>query len=203
MKRDLVNGQKTKRTAIILLCFLILYTIILPATVFAAQSSSVTVTLPKFKVTFNGVTVDNANRQYPLIVYNDITYFPMTYYDSRFLGLESNWNQISGLTIEKTNVTAAYRPYSGSAKNGGSYKATVPTFAIKVNGKSVANTDQKYPLLSFRDITYFPLTWDYGVKAFGWDYSFDGKNGLVIQSDNVKMDRLALKWLLPMDMRIT
>jgi hypothetical protein len=42
-------------------------------------------------------------------------------------------------------------------------------------------------LLSFRDITYFPMTWNFGVNEFSWDYSFDGENGLVIDSDNIKL----------------
>ena len=60
--------------------------------VYAANgSTTVTVTLPTFKVVFNNTNVDNRYSKYPLIVYKDITYFPMTYSDCRFLGLESKW----------------------------------------------------------------------------------------------------------------
>jgi hypothetical protein len=57
-----------------------------------AVSGNVKVALPAFEVTLNGTVIENATNQYPLIVYKDITYFPMTYYDCRFLGLESVWN---------------------------------------------------------------------------------------------------------------
>ena len=62
--------------------------------------------LPTFDVAFNGTEIENENRQYPLLVYKDVTYVPMTYYDSRYLGLVSNWNnETNTLSIEKDNIT--------------------------------------------------------------------------------------------------
>ena len=40
----------------------------------AAQAADVSVTLPAFEVTLNGVKADQAARQYPFLVYKDITY---------------------------------------------------------------------------------------------------------------------------------
>lgn len=154
----------------------------------AATAKPVNVTLPTYAVTINGVGIDHSKSKYPFIVYNNITYFPMTYSDCRFLGLETQWKgNAEGLMIEKTGITAAYLPASATAANKGSYKATIATFPIKVNGKTIDNSLQQYPLLSFRDITYFPMTWEFGVDAFGWDYSFSAKEGLVIVSDNTKL----------------
>jgi hypothetical protein len=159
----------------------------------AQAGKGVTVTIPAYGVTMNGVRIDNSYIKYPFIVYKDITYFPMTYNDCRFLGLETEWKgNTAGLSIEKPGITAAYLPQKASAKNGSRYQANVPGFPIKVNGKAVDNSKQDYPLLSFRDITYFPMTWEFGVKEFGWDYSFDGKNGLAIRSDNIKLDQKAI-----------
>ncbi|HWQ78412.1 MAG TPA: hypothetical protein VN381_06335 [Anaerovoracaceae bacterium] len=159
----------------------------------AQSEKSVNVRVPGFPVTVNGTTVDNNYDKYPFIVYNDITYFPMTYSGCRFLGLESEWKgNKEGLSIAKTGITAAYKPYDSKSKNAGSYRATVPAFPIRVNGKGIDNSSQKYPLLSFRDITYFPMTWEFGVNEFGWDYSFDTKDGLVIDSDNIKLEQKTL-----------
>lgn len=154
----------------------------------AIGSTSVTVTLPTFKVALNSVNMDNRYSKYPLIVYKDITYFPMTYSDCRFLGLESNWkgNQ-EGLLIDATDITAAYSPYNTNVRNASSSKATIPTFPIKINGKLSNNNMEKYPILIFRDITYFPITWKFAVDEFGWDYSFDSNNGLVITSHNIHL----------------
>lgn len=161
---------------------------------YGAQSEkSVNIRIPGFPVTVNGIKIDNNYDKYPFIVYNDITYFPMTYSGCRFLGLESEWKgNKEGLSIEKTGITAAFKPYESKSKNARSYRATVPAFPIRVNGKAVDNGRLEYPLLSFRDITYFPMTWKFGVGEFGWDYSFNAKDGLVINSDNIKMEQKAL-----------
>ena len=37
------------------------------------------------KVTLNGQVIDNKTAKYPLLIYSNITYFPMTYHLSRFM----------------------------------------------------------------------------------------------------------------------
>ncbi|QIB69204.1 hypothetical protein Ami103574_07650 [Aminipila butyrica] len=161
--------------------------------VYGAQGGSVSIELPSFKVIMNGETVNNNYSQYPLIVYKDITYFPMTYSDCRYLGIESTWKGDKlGLSVDATGVTAAYNPYTSSSRNGKNYKASVPAFPIQVNGKAIDNSKEEYPLLSFRNITYFPMTWKYGVEQFGWDYSFNQKSGLAITSKNIKLKQTAI-----------
>ncbi len=57
--------------------------------------------LPSFSVTLNGQSTGNDYSKYPLLVYKDITYFPMTYYDCRLLGLKTDWTADTGLVIDK------------------------------------------------------------------------------------------------------
>jgi len=170
---------------------LVIFVFVISSTVIsygATESTGVNVTIPGFKVTLNGIVTENSYSKYPLIVYKDITYFPMTYNDCRYLGIEPNWKgNKEGLIIDTTDITAAYDPYKTKVKNSKRYKATVPAFPIKINGKAINNSKEAYPLISFRDITYFPITWRFGVDEFGWDYSFDSKNGLVINSDNIHL----------------
>ena len=179
--------EMKRRLAYLVLTLILVITI--PAAAYGAQAgNNVSVILPEFKVTLNGEEVNNSYSKYPLLVYKDITYFPMTYNDCRFLGLESYWRgNTEGLFIESTDVTAAYKPYRTSVKNTRYQTAVIPDFPITVNGKPIHNQREEYPLLSFRDITYFPMTWNFGANEFGWDYSFDIKNGLVINSDNIKL----------------
>lgn len=139
-------------------------------------------TLPRFDVTLNGQRVDNTYAEYPLLVYKDITYFPMTYHTSRFLGVETNWSEATGLKINKTGIAGKFEFYKTNLKNSDKYQVSVPEFAITVNGKYVDNMSEQYPLLTFRDITYFPMTWRFGVDEFGWDYEFTHQRGLVINS---------------------
>lgn len=179
-----------------LICLFVMTTLMLSSIVpaFGAQEvGGVKVSLPNFKVTLNGTVVNNDYSNYPLIVYKNITYFPMTYSDCRYLGIGITWNGTkAGLAVEKTNITAAYKPYITSLKNRGTYTATIPKFPIMINGKAVDNKKEEYPLLSFRDITYFPMTWKYGTEAFSWKYNFNEGSGLVITSANTPLSQKAI-----------
>ncbi len=158
-----------------------------------AMAANVQATLPSFPVMLNGTVIDNSYRQYPLLVYNNITYFPMTYYDCRFLGVETEWTQANGLKIEKSNLTGAYHQQNVQQKNSGKVTAQLATGKIAVNGKAITNSKEQYPLLVYRDVTYFPLTWRFAVDEFGWKYSYDNKNGLVIDAGNAKTSSVTLQ----------
>ena len=150
---------------------------------------SVIVTLPAFDVSLNGQQTTSSYRKYPLIVYKNITYFPMTYYDARLLGLSTKWNKIDGLSVDKNeDYFYEYVNELNDDKNSSRQTAQIITGKIKVNGKEIDNTKEPYPLLLFRDVTYFPLTWRFAVDEFGWEYSFDNTKGLIISNDNVIME---------------
>ncbi len=158
----------------------VLLSLILLSTPKSEAATAVSVTIPTFQVRLNDVIIDNAYSQYPLIVYKDITYFPMTYYDSRFMGLESLWDNTTGLEIVKTGGNWDYHKYPSTNKNSRAYSAQIAPFKIEVNGQLIDNMLESYPLLLFRNITYFPLTWRYAVNEFGWQYAFDTNQGLEI-----------------------
>ncbi|NEW08341.1 DUF5050 domain-containing protein [Paenibacillus sp. SYP-B3998] len=157
-----------------------------------AAEQSVRVTLPNFEVKLNGNRVENEYREYPLLLYKDTTYFPITWYDSRLLGLEAEWNPKDGLNIAKGKVASSFMPYQTNQKNSNSYKAKVSTAEIKVNGKLVDNSHEEYPLLSFNQVTYFPLTWKFAHDEFGWEYEWDPSKGLAITSDNPQLKTVNL-----------
>ena len=154
----------------------------------AAAEKDVRVTLPAFKVTLNDEVINNTFSEYPLIVYKDITYFPMTYYDARWLGVTTGWSQESGLSVSserdplKLTGMPEYRAYTRKTANASSYTASIASFPITVNGKTIDNASEEYPLLVFRDITYFPMTWRFCLEEFGWHYSWNANDGLVIYS---------------------
>ncbi|MGO4276741.1 DUF5050 domain-containing protein, partial [Paenibacillus sp. TAF58] len=138
--------------------FSLCMSLLMPAGSTLAADVSVRVTLPDFEVNLNGNKVENQFREYPLLVYRDITYFPMSWYDTRLLGLEANWSPDEGLNIKQNQVTSSYVPYNSDHRNAATYAAEVPTSTVTINGKEIDNTEEKYPLLSFRDVTYFPMT---------------------------------------------
>ncbi len=155
-----------------------------------------TAVLPAFDVHFNGNKVDSTYREYPLLVYKDITYFPMTYFDSRHLGLVTEWDEKTNtLTISKKNINSVLTAYKSENKNVKNNNVNICNFNIIVNGKAIDNKSEPYPLLTFRDVTYFPLTWRFAADEFLWEYSFDGENGLNINSANHKVKMLDLSAL--------
>lgn len=180
MKRTL------KSTLAVLLCATVLQIGVLNAN--AAQS--VTVNIPDFDVKLNGTLLNEVNANYPVIIYKDITYFPMTFNDSAYLGISSNWTAEDGLNIRSGNQPAPkYSSYTDRINDkNANYTASIVTSAVTVNGKKTDNSKEEYPLLLFRDITYFPLTWRFAVDEFGWDYKFTQEEGLEIVSENGQKD---------------
>lgn len=155
----------------------------------AYAANLVPVTLPAFEVTLGGQTITPTYSRYPFLVYNDITYFPMTYHDSRLLGLTSDWTKEDGLIIDKTDgYCYEYSRQINERANAKQQTAQIASGPITVNGQTIDNAAEEYPLLVFRDVTYFPLTWRFAVEAFGWDYTFDQKKGLTITNNAVKFE---------------
>lgn len=169
-----------------LLCSLITLVMVIfsHSTACAQRDVEVDVRIPKFSVRLNDTPISPVVNNYPLIVYKDITYFPMTWHYSRFLGLQTSWDQKTGLAISKSSPSADYVPYDTYINDvTRSYKAHIAAFSISINGKAILNQQEPYPLLVFRDITYFPLTWRFAVTEFGWQhYSYTPAGGLQIRS---------------------
>jgi hypothetical protein len=186
------NKLITKFSSPLALSILLLGFMTAPMQSVHAAVSRVEVTLPNFPVVLDSHRVDVTDRQYPLIVYKEITYVPMTWFDCRMLGLVTSWSEDRGLAIEQAPVTSSYAPYAGHQKNASRLYAKVADGPITVNGNHVDNTKEQYPLLSFRDVIYFPLTWRFAHDEFGWSYSWDDKQGLAIASNNPRVEDVDL-----------
>ena len=134
------------------------------------------------KVTLNGQVIDNKNAKYPLLSYSNITYFPMTYHLSRFMGVETDWNNASkSLNITAGGAQSAYVAEPGKAPRG-SVSVTLPSYRISVNGALIDNKEATYPIFNYNGVTYFPLTFRYAYESFGWGYQWDAENGLRIDT---------------------
>ncbi len=156
------------------------------------------VSLPNFKVTVNDKVWNNQYNRYPILVYKDISYFPMTYDNARFLGLKTAWYPKTqpdtsvffvGYANQRVD-TLEQSKFMENKPNPREMKAQIAWYDVAVNTvdkkEFIKNQSLKYPLLSFKGITYFPLTWYFVVEKFGCEYSYDGENGLVIKSGNTK-----------------
>ena len=138
-----------------------------------ASAQTVEVTTANFPVIINGNLVNNSMREYPFIVYKDITYFPMTYEDCSFLGVENNWSAESGNILAKTASSGVYCDYLSTELSlvDHSKYATIVSTPITVLGESINNASQEFPILNYNNVLYFPLTWDWSQK-FGWRTTF-------------------------------
>lgn len=149
-----------------------------PAT-YAATTFGVNTT--QFNIELNGVEIDNDMLPYPLVLYKDITYFPMTWDFSKLMGLNLTYSQASGLGISQGSSNENQNlALNASAKHITRLSASVVNYPVTINGVSIDNTKETYPLLNINGITYFPLTWKYAVDYFNWQYQFTLENGLDI-----------------------
>lgn len=155
-----------------------------------AMVPTVAVRIAPFKTTILEQVVDNANVEFPLITYKDITYFPMTYDLCAALGLCSGFDSEKGLFITKhfqDSYGREMKPYGENKRNyyNKDYQAEIPTYPIYLNGISIDNSKEEYPLLNFRGVTYFPMTWHFAYEELNFDitwsekdYSFSLKRGV-------------------------
>ena len=154
---------------------------------FAVATPVITATIPKFKVVLNNQVIDNSNNRYPLLVYKNITYFPMTWDYTQALGLKTSWDETEGFSISKDAtakpVSEVKQDLSVTNNIDAPNVVNLASFNIKVNGKEVNNATEEYPLLVFRDITYFPMTWRFAVEEFGLKTNWNDQEGFNIGSE--------------------
>ena len=146
-----------------------------------AQGAQVTAHGPDFPVKVMGFALGAETADYPLLVYRDITYWPMTYDNSRLLGLASSWQRETGLVItadpaaQSAEGRTVVRPPLGQRQT---YQAALVDGPVTVLGQTIDNSREEYPLLTYRDVVYFPLTWRWLAETFGCFYQFNGQAAL-------------------------
>ncbi|TMV44676.1 DUF5050 domain-containing protein [Paenibacillus mesophilus] len=149
-----------------------------------AATDRVEVSFPEFSVTVNGTVLDVRHSEYPLLVYKDITYFPMTWNNMTALGLTAQWDPMQGMSLAKTDACIPLQQDLTSTihSNDDTQKAELAMFPVQVNGQRIDNAAEPYPLLLYRNITYFPMTWRFTHDVFGWMTSWDAEQGFGIES---------------------
>lgn len=121
----------------------------------------------------------NFATEYPVLLYKNITYIPMTSSMCNELYLSIAFTSEDGLYIargggrgnigERAQVLGSI-DYKNTAD--GRVTAVIPDYPVYINGRKYENAE--YPCLNFRDITYLPLTYDIAVNEFDFDFAFDG-----------------------------
>jgi len=119
-------------------------------------------------------------------VYNNITYFPLTSDYLSTLGLDLTFSNSQGLTIGKKIAKRNLDQRFLGSKNlmGSSVKARLAGFDISVNGEMINNDEEAHPVIVYKNVTYFPMTWRFAVEEFGWGLSWSSVTGLKITTAN-------------------
>lgn len=161
---------------------LIIVIILLLTSFSFAESEDVTVTIPGYDVTVNGVKIDIEHSQYPVISYRDITYLPMTSDYLSGFGLMLSFNGQDGLTIDVSESIDSLKQNFVGVTNiiGSKHTASIVPFEVTVNGNPIDNSNEKYPILLYKNITYFPLTWRFAVTEFAWKTHWSNTTGFSI-----------------------
>ena len=128
-----------------------------------------------------GLSNDMSLCEYPAVMYENITYLPLTYYNCALLGLtlEAEDNKVL-IKQANSDFPAEYlKDQSGEKKER--ITVTACPFDLNIFGKDYL--DEKYPALFYKNIVYLPLTWNVVDGIMHWDYSF-GENGIELYTDS-------------------
>ncbi|MBR3933152.1 MAG: hypothetical protein IKJ68_04525 [Clostridia bacterium] len=155
-----------------------------------ANDNVVDVLIPDYQIIIDDSLVYYADSLYPFLNYKGITYLPMTYEYARGMNLATGYLEGSAFMVSY-NPCDDKLPVYETRVNQKVNTAVIPQYKIYVNGKNTSNANAEYPLLNFRGVTYFPMTWEYAVNNFGWDLSFEN-NVFKIYTENNTADRWSL-----------
>ncbi len=147
------------------------------------------VSVPSFDVTLNGVKYRNEIAKYPFLVYNEITYMPLADGICDFMGIEFEHNEATAEYAE--NVIASKKNERNEqadfdyVKDGDSFSFSLCEpydGELYINGYGTRwhTFGMEYSPLVMGDVYYLPLTWQIAHDYLGWEYSFDMRNGLVL-----------------------
>lgn len=161
------------------------------ASVFAVSASAqqnVTVQIAPYYTEIEYMSVYNPAVEFPLIAYKDITYFPMTYNLCARLGLAVGFDESAGLYITVHDIPidgSATELFGGTGNNSYEtyYDAVIPEYPIYLNGIRIDNSKEEYPFISFRGITYFPMTWRFAVEELGFTTEWSAETGFRLYRD--------------------
>ncbi len=147
----------------------------------SAEWKKIKVQIAPFYTEIQGMSVDNRYVEYPLITYKDVTYFPMTFDLCTQLGLVCGYESEKGLFITREYVSyypETPKPFGDKATNYYKklYDAQIPTYPVYLNGVYIDNEKEEYPLINFRGITYFPMTWRFAYEELNFDIEWSEKD---------------------------
>ncbi len=105
----------------------------------------------------NGVLIDNSQRKYPIMKYNGVLYYPLTYYDAKFLGLETMCPDPESGKLVISKSAESQDEYLFETGKETALPIGVPTDDLVYEDKTLTG-EAGYPVVRYRGIIYVPLT---------------------------------------------
>ncbi len=159
----------------------------------AEDNETYSMKMPKFDIEIDGNVVDNQYNRNPILVYNGITYIPISHEYYGLLSIECKWSDEKGLMI---NTGEAYgkliQDRSVNNNLDEYYNAVKPSFDVYFNGRLIDNDSQEFPILVYNSITYIPLTQDFLNSGLNIDLTWNEENGLTIVPKNIRKSELTI-----------
>ncbi len=177
-----------KLTSLFLTICVVFTCISIPAMAWAKKA---TAHIPDYQIIIDDSVVYYADSLYPFLNYKGITYLPMTYEYARAMNLATGYLEGSAFMVAYNPCDDKLPVYETTLNHKNNTVLIPDGYSIYVNGKKVDNNNADYPLLNFKGVTYFPMTWEYAVDNFGWEISF-GDGVFRINTENNTADRWSL-----------
>lgn len=107
-------------------------------------------------------------------------------------GSSSSGSSSSSSSNSSSNAASANKQVTESPQEvvpDHSVKVNLPSFKIYVNEQQVSNSTSKYPVFEYKDITYFPMTWNY-AHALALETNWDASVGFSIKKTDGSANKL-------------
>lgn len=171
---------------------ILLWLILCLSTTVVYAADEVLIEIPDFDVRVNGQLIKTSESTYPVILYNNVTYFPMTSDYLAGIGLGLTFSNEDGLSIQTLDKIGAFEQKFLGATTllKSQHTASTAPFKLMVNGNMIDNKSEVYPILLYKDITYFPMTWRFAVEEFGWTTSWDNDTGFSITMPDKEIEHI-------------
>ncbi len=149
------------------------------------ETSTQSTCFPDFTITINGsifsVKHNQENAMFPLFLYHDIVYYPITDASKKLLNLqEVKTNSEDEIVLCQADIPIIeeYIPETIAPPNPENFQRNLSSViksnkTLKINGTIIAAPNMDYPLLEYAFITYMPITSELIVKQLHGRYYFD------------------------------
>ena len=145
----------------------------------------VEVSVPTSNITVNGEVFtprDQNLTRHPFLVYNGLTYLPLTDELAGFVGLEAELND-DNWVISRTEASESYYWENPETADKPGH-ADIVGGVIDLCGREIDNIIEEWPLLTNDGIIYIPLTGRY-TDELGWTLNYVQGEGLSVITGNL------------------